>query len=567
MPRGNGSAATYVGTLLMSKVNGWLNQGAQFSWFGGSMEPYAPYGIDWVTYTIATSISLTEASAEIDVSAKRAGDRFRQVVLEVDAPVLCTVSAAAIQKNGQTGGTAYKQLLVDDLSEANMYLKQLTFDSATAAGNVAGAVMLLSKAVNNQAGTRATLSSATYTQPTAGVLSAVCDYFPLVDCIAKYENYAIAIILQYAAWNVSTGEIDKVTGRHCVFFHELWQAVGAGMDDKHLHRSNKRSDLVAWSCMQAPTWFMLLPFYYVHSAAQSLPARGLHNHPLSWTFKFNPAGYAISGPGYGSLTSYATAASTASTWEVLTTSNGTLGAALSPLFYGASSVGSFAVPATALAASQFGAKLHVEVIYTTPQERNNIHYSSGEDVIVCHKDLVKKALRNTDLQSASEVTHYTTPKLVVQSFIITCQLGSKVAQNKRMDFSGMKSTFYSQHANSTVQYPLSRIAMSMNDDLKFDYTMEEFKLQSSAYGAKSSHQDGIFLYSLTIGDPYALQKKGGIAFAKVDDTSFTLYPNVAVGADHTSEGGISGETATAEFTTLQVNVFGRGKGMGGKKWS
>lgn len=568
----NTNNATYVGLMLMSQVNLWLNEGAKFSWFAGAHVPFAPYGIDWVTYPIASSISLTDASDDIEVKAKRAGDRFRQVILEIVHPVLVTYSAAAIDKDGGTdSGSSGVKFLVDDLTTAGNALSKLSAlasdDSSTA--GIAASVMLLSQAMSNMADATPTLASSNkFTKPTAAGAKHVSQYFPLIDCCAHFADYAPAIVLNAADWNVSTGVVDTVTGFHCVCFCEFWQALGAGMEAKYLHHSKDHGDLVAWSCMSEGSWFLPLPFYYTHSAAQSLPARGLHNHPLSWTFKFNPAGWAIvGGPSTGNvLTSFPTNTAGDSTWTLGTVANGVLNKGLSPLF--AASASSASVAFTALTDAMFKANLHVEVIYVTPQERNTIHYSSGEDVIVCHKDLTKKSFTNSELTGGSEITHYTTPKLVVQAFQMAVQRGSMVAQNKRMDFSGVHSPYYRPNGNvQSVQPILSKIDMSMNDDLKFSYTMDDFRLHAYTYAEKTDVLDGLMLYSLTIGNPYALQKKGGIAFAKVDDTTFTFTPNENACTDHTAEGGIALETATWQATTLQVNIFGRGKGMGGKKWS
>jgi hypothetical protein len=400
----------------------------------------------------------------------------------------------------------------------------------------------------------------------------VSQYFPLIDCIAHYGDYAPAIILKSAGWNVSTGNVDTVTGFHCVCFCEFWQALGAGMEAKYLHHSKDHGDLVAWSCASEGVWLLPLPYYYTHSAAQSLPARGLHNHPLSWTFVFNPAGWAIvGGPSTGTLlTSYPTAASGSnpSTWTLGTANNtsGALKKGLTPAFQAAGTASS--ITFKALADTMFKANLHCEVIYVSPQERNSIHYSSGEDVIVVHKDLTTKNFTNAELTGGSEITHYTTPKLVVQAFQMCVQRGSAVAQNKRMDFSGVHSPYYRANGNvGSVQSVLAKIDMSMNDDLKFSYTMDDFRLHAYTYAEKTDVLDGLMLFSLTIGNPYALQKKGGIAFAKVDDTTFTFTPNENACIDHTAEGGVALETASWRATTLQVNIFGRGKGMGGKKWS
>ena len=567
MPTANTSNATYVGTMLMSQVNLWLNDGATFSFFSGSHLPYAPYGIDWVTYNVASKISLTEASEEITVSAKRAGDRFRQVIMEFTAPVLCTVSASAITKAGGSGGTV--QMLVDDVTTAQFALNAGSnpFD-ATPDATVKGSVLLLSTALTNLADGEASITG-TFTRTPGDQTDSskqLSQYFPLHECIAAYADYAPAILLKSCGWNVSTGIIDTVTGFHCVAFQEFWNSLGAGMQAEYLHHSKDRGDLVAWSCMSQRTWYLPLPFYYTHSAAQSLPARGLHNHPLSWTVNLNPAGWCITGaPAYvAPLTGYPTATGRSIYWKVQTTAKGTIGQGLSPLFYS----GSFGLPATDLDETMFGCKIHVEVIYTTPNERNSIHYSSGEDVIVTHKDLVKKSFTNANLTDTSELTHYTTPKLVVQTFLMAVQRGSMVAQNKRMDFSGLASPFYVKNGKvEDVQPVLSSIAMSMNSDLKFQYTMDEFRLHTYTYAEKTDVLPGLMMYSLTIGSPYALQKKGGVAFAKVDDTSFTFTPNPYAGADHTAEGGIKGETATWQCTTLTVNIFGRGKGMGSNKWS
>ena len=593
----NTTTATYLTILQQGKVNKYLNDGATFSWFSGRSLPYASYGIDWVTYPVATSISLTEPSAEIEIKAKRQGDRFRRTILEITAPVLCTVSSAAQTKAGAASNSGFIQYLVDDVTTAASALTSTTTAlgaadatgfAAAVADTLVGRVTLLSTYLKNMSpladGDAAAVSATYGTSASSGgsIKGAVClqQYFPLHEAVAAYTNYAPAAILNQASFDIQDVAADTVTGRHCVLYQELYASAadGTSMDPESLHCSLNRGDRVAWSNMRERTWLLPLPFFYTHSYGVSFPARGAHNHTLAWKIMFNPAAQAIESyvgeadnslrPSGLAAAAYSSGPSSALLWTTRTTPTGKLNQGLSPLF--STSASTLALPGTVITAAMFQARLHVEVISTGKEERQAIHNTKTQMVVSLFKDLVSKPITNTNFADGTTLGHTVTPKLVVQSTIMTCQRGSALAQNKRFDYSGVASPFYRMNGLVQDAQPmLSSIKFALSDDTKFDYSPADFRLHLSSYTKRPEcTMPGLYLYAWGIGNnPFDQQKRGGAALGLFDDCAFTLTPNSAATVSHIAEGGISGETATFLPTNVVVNVLDIGDGMASMLWS
>lgn len=540
------------------------------SYFRGQHVQSAPFMVQWVNDALSgLALSMTEESTPSDYKIPRIGDYVGRVALVIRAPLLASVSVGQIDGRGWTDVAANannpgaQRMLVDDLphTRAGIQRSTLSHNGTGFASKMYKLSMYLDSVQSSESDGHPVLTASGITFPTA--FEAGRDFFPAEDAAARYCRFAPMHIIKEVHFRISTQVTDTVTSMAILAYHCMWtrhQLAG-----ECVHDSTDTSVLRAWSTVREREWIVMLPFWWVHSPAQYMPARAWNNHELTLTPTFNALGSVIVGsPDHVDvLTSFPTAAENTSTFVCRTTVSGKLGAFLT-------AIGNTVFPATEINASHFGVCIRYERIHAPPHEREQLHGSSGEMVFVTHKqEKLSLALSNSQLTATGTEVHIAIqPKLSVAGFLFGIHRTSQLKQNKRLSYSGVPSPLFALDGDvEEAQNLLSNVRLELNADALFseDY-VHLHRMQPASHGHSAQIPAGLMYRSFGEGNPYGLQKKGSLAFAAVDDKDLYLLPNANAAASHVDEGGVSGESGRFDLLSYVYNTISWSDGMATKDW-
>lgn len=563
----NTTNAAQLAVLLVGAVSDALHGTSEMSLWRGRHVKTAPFATQWIRSAQKTPWrDMTSVGEMQSFEIQRSGEYFRGMFAEIEAPLLATVSAAAIKHaTGIVTDADTKKMLVDDLSHDRYGVRNAVWADGAGAAFV-NHILLLSEYLSTNPDGAASLSGGTVTAASAAGAKGCSRYFPLTDAVAHYCRFAPIYLLQKVVLSSADQSIDEIVPLAILSALEFWRAAGTGIAGECINDSDDVGDLRAWAQSER-LWLIPIPFFCTMSASQAFRSRAFHNHTLKVDFYFNALGKVIVGDPVNChvLTSFPTAPVTdpvtASVWEVKTTATGKLGENLTPIGGG--------IPATTVAASMFKFRFIYERIHGTQAERKLVHNSAGEQIIVQHKLFNPLSLKNDQLTAGSEYEMTTfKPTLSVAAFVFAVRRKSQVEQNKQMDFSGVPSPLIGNSGRQQgVQHMLTQIRLDLTSETKFEATPNELhRLQPAMYAANSEPLEGLMLYSCGDGNPYSLQKRGDLAFDAVDDPTLHVTTNANAAADHTAEGGVLGETATFHCLQLRFNTLSWSDGMGSADW-
>ena len=564
----NTANATAMGVLLTSPVSDSLHGESTMSYFRGAHVQAAPFQVQLVNDSLqGLTLDMTADGECNPYVFPRVGDYVGRVAIEITAPLLATVSAANIDSDGGTAGNKEsKRMLVDDLPHHRAGLQRMTVDDGSSV-TFGTKIMLLSDYLDSvqvagSADDAAYLihSNTALTFPTA--FEQGRDYFPSEDAMARYCRFAPMYLLRTVTLRFSSQDVDVIKPIATLASHCIWNLFNSSGES--VHDSADTSVLRAWSSMSERRWMVFLPFWFAAGHSQYLRSRAWSGHEISLAFTFAPLREIIVGsPDHvDALTSIPTNAAAASTFVVRTTSNGRLGAYLSPIG------GTF--PATSIAASQFSMRIRYERIHAPKHERDLLHNSEGKITFITHRyEKENMQLSNVQLTAANtEVQVDIQPKLSVMGFLFAVQRNSQVVQNKRLSFTGVPSPFYPVDGQIEEAQPLiSNIRLEVESEPLFSEGYHHLhRDQMSMYARRDNVPAGLMYRGFGTGSPYDLQKRGAYSFAAISDTKLYLLPNVNACASHVAEGGVAGESARLTIMSYVVNEITWERNMPSKEW-
>jgi hypothetical protein len=558
-----GSNASAVEVAFKSELTNQLSAGAVYSSFQGAHTKVAQYSTYYDRIALSGSAGLNLASAtEITKTLVKQGDLILGAYVEVNGPLLATVSSAASTQAGVTGNA--KKLIVDDLFHASALLGQAAVASGLFALDDASAVlnsqlMTLKKLISNylvDAVSDVAETGAQAKNGTANLQRYLADYFNISHAIAQYTDYSGAAAIKSFVFSVANETQDTITPVDIIGFNEYWSENK--MAGQAMHHGS-RGELIAWSAREVQ-FLVHIPIWFGRSLAQRFNLTGHHGHTVGVTITFEQMYKLIEGSSttVSALTTQHKTVNTGGiTLELMTTTNGTLGTAITPL-----GIDGTGFPATALAATHFSAALWLQKARVTRNERKQLFNAKEKQVISVHKQLMTLPLTNAQCTAGSLIETSIYPKLNVQAMYLYAQKGSALAQNRLMDFSGVRSSLYEDTEAKRI---VATYALSLNGDPKFSmspYQLETMTVHAS--GANTSSFKGLGLFHFGSGDPYSLQKSSGsLPSIKFENIKLGVTPDANACTDHTGEGGISGETATVYSRGVCLQVYELENGGGG----
>jgi hypothetical protein len=562
------SVAAAVHVALSSELDAVAHGGATRSVFQGKHVPVAKYADYWDRVTLSGADGLNLATTTVlEKTLVKQGDRIKELVVELNGPLLATVSTAIVDQAGATGGNALK-MVVDDLHHPSSMVGQVgthatnTYNWADVDNTFHSRIMTLKTVISgHDAITNNPTHTAAYAKAATGTVARkLGSFFNLSQSISKYCDYAGAASINKFEFLVANDVQDTIKPIDIVTANEYWRPEGQKMAGQAMHHGSD-GDLIAWSSREVQ-WLVPIPLWFTHSLAQSFNLVGHHGHTVSVRVTFEAMNNLIEGhtTAVSALTTHFQTASGGSAMIVRTTANGKLATGITPLGPAGTSF-----PATAIAATHFSAALLIHKFRVSRGERGQLFHEAKDQLISVHRDLFNMSFTNAELLTGSAKEKLVYPKLNLQAVYLYAQRGSALAQNRRLDFSGVASPLYSDMDAKDV---VSTYQLTMNNDERFNFAPYKLRTLTPFASAPSKCSlKGVGLVTFGNGNVYGIQKSSTLPSIKIEHSKIVVTPDANACTDHTAEGGISGETVIVHGRCVVTQMYEAGDGTGGTKYS